>query len=109
MTRSAPDNAGVILDLQARTYASPPCVINGDIEQELIKNRSDVRDMEKELVLEDYALLETMGEARTRRKERGWRADAACSRVGGFSQTMSGFQWLTGYPSRWDTRGDWRW
>ena len=107
--QTAPDHAAAILDLDRQTYASPPCIINGDIEQELIKNRKDVHDATASLVLEDYASLSTMGEARARRKDRGWRVDERCSHADGFTQTINGFQWLIGYESRWTRQGDWRW
>lgn len=106
---TAPDNAPAILDLDAQTYASPPCVIDGSIERELIKNRADARDPSTNLVLEDYAKLSTMEEARLRRGNRNWKADKACSRAEGFTQTLSGFDLLFGHTSRWTKDGDWRW
>jgi hypothetical protein len=38
-TQMAPDNAGVVIDTERHSYASIPCVIQGDLAREVVTNR----------------------------------------------------------------------
>jgi len=103
--RTAPDNAGVIVDMDEGVYASIPCVLVGTIDRELIKNRDDVSEPDAPLILSDYAETGTIGEARAKR----WRPDVRCRNSDGFMRTVSLPDRVLGYQSRWTPGGEWRW
>ena len=101
----APDNAAVIIDEERQTYASPPCVIQGYVDRELIKNREDASTPDIGLHLMDYAETSQMFIMR----EIGWKPDAKCRKADGLTQTTTLFQSIFGYTSRWTPQGEWRW
>ena len=111
MVTPAPGNASVIMDLEQHRYASPPCVVKGTLDRELIKNRQDVSDATTALVLMDYAEQGTIGEVRDAKAilDQEWHPDRHCANADGFMQMVSLAQRLFGYRSRWTPTGEWRW
>lgn len=107
----APGNATVIVDMEQQIYASPPCVVKGTLDRELIKNRQDVSDTTTALVLMDYAEQGTIGEVRDAKAilDQEWHPDRHCANADGFMQMVSLAQRLFGYRSRWTPTGEWRW
>jgi len=106
ITRSAPIDAPLIVDSERKTYASVPCVLNGTLDRELIKNRRDVNAPTKPLVLMDYAEESTIGEVR---RLKSWHPDVTCRNAAGFTQTISLAGSLLGWERRWTRKGQWRW
>ncbi len=108
-----PDRAELIIDEEYKTYASPPCVIYGTTERDLVENPTDAKDPGKKLMLKSYAEVTTVGDLRARRKtEKGWRPDEKCRDASGFfSKEVSFLTWMFGQEkkSRWTPEGDWRW
>jgi hypothetical protein len=101
-----PGNARVIADSEQHTYASTSCVIYGQLERELIANRSAVADPASALQLLPYANETTIGDLTG---QSGWRRDGACNYVTGFDQIVTNWERLTGWRSRWSDQGEWRW
>jgi hypothetical protein len=101
----APDNAAVITDEERQTYASPPCAGLGYVDRDLIKNPEDARNPKLSLHLMDYADTSRMAIVR----DMGWKPDAKCRNADGLTQTITLFQEIFGYTSRWTPQGEWRW
>ena len=101
-----PDGAHVIADGEKHTYASTSCVIYGQLERELIANRTAIADPSQPLELLPYASETTIGDVR---RQNGWRRDSACNYVAGFDQIVTAWNRLVGFRSRWSDDGEWRW
>lgn len=101
-----PDDARVIADNERQTYASTACVIYGRLERELINNRTDVTDPNRDLELKPFASESTIGDVA---HQPGWRRDQVCNYAMGFDQIVTAWSRLVGYRSRWSENGEWRW
>jgi len=102
----APENAQVVVDFGTLTYASNPCVVHGNLEREVMLNRKDIADPAKPLLLIDDAHATRIGEVR---EGRVWKPDNKCNAADGFTQTVTFWNRLFGYRSRWTSDGEWLW
>lgn len=108
-TQMAPDNAGVVIDTERHSYASISCVIQGDIDREVVTNRREVTDTTKPLHLLNFAETSTLAHANElREQDRKWHPDRRCVNANGFVQITSLGARLFG-RSRWTPTGQWRW
>jgi hypothetical protein len=108
-TLMAPDNAGVVIGTERHSYASIPCVIHGDIDREVITNRSEVPEITKPLHLLEFAETSTLAHANELKgQDRKWHPDHRCVKANGFAQITSLGDRLFG-RSRWTPTGEWRW
>jgi hypothetical protein len=103
--KSMPEWAKLIIDEELGTYASIPCVVNGTLERDLVKNPNDARDPWKPLVLQDYANETTAGAIRGK----GFRPDEKCRDATGFLQELGLLGLFFDLESRWTPEGEWRW
>jgi hypothetical protein len=100
-----PDRAKLIIDRENGTYASIPCVIHNTLERPLIKNPEEVDNVERALVLQDYADMTTAGEIRGK----SLRPDSKCRAANGFGQDVGLWGLIFKQESRWTPEGEWRW
>ncbi len=104
---TAPDHAKILYDGANSRYASPPCVLNGDVEGPYIQNPEDIRDSSKALILEE--LVREMAAAHRVEFFPNAKPDRRCANAEGFVQSISVFAEWAGWQSRWTSAGDWRW
>ena len=79
--------------------------MHGNLDRELIENRSDVSNPSAALLLKKYAEESTIAAARAA----DYKADDRCRNTNGFMQEVTLLNRLFGYRSRWTPAGEWRW
>jgi hypothetical protein len=98
-----PDEADVVVDLATNTYASIPCVIEGNTTHPLLTQTATLRT--DPLPLVDGTLVGGLAVAR----EAGFKADRKCDAVDGFTISRKLISRVLGIGNRWTEDGRWRW
>jgi hypothetical protein len=98
-----PREADVVADLATKTYASIPCVIEGNTARPLLTQTATLRT--DPLPLLDGTLVGGLAVAR----DAGFKADKKCDAVDGFTNCRKLISRALGIGNRWTEDGRWRW
>lgn len=77
---SLPDHAIFLVNSQDKTYATPPCIINGTTSSSYVENVAAVIKGTEEVQYEPFVSAMTKSEVR----KLGFRGDRACANADGF-------------------------
>lgn len=99
----APKDVDVVVDLATSTYASIPCVIDGDTNRPLLTQTATLST--DPLPLVEGALIAGLGVTRTA----GFKADPKCKAADGFTNRRRLTSMVLGIGHRWTEDGRWRW